>query len=123
MRRFAKQRAISDLSTFFIHPVELKLYIHPSQNELCVQLDVDYKRTITGKWQQVFLSSHLRDSKTIYGSLLQNFYICLTALFREIFSFEIFSCPPSWIFVDMHDTSQLGSRDFFSHDTMINMLP
>ena len=23
------------------------------------------------------------------------------------------SCPPSWIFVDMHDTSQMGSRDFF----------
>ena len=25
--------------------------------------------------------------------------------------------------MDMHDTSQLGSRDFFSHDTMTNMLP
>ena len=49
--------------------------------------------------------------------------IFISALFREIVLFEIFSCPPSWIFVDMHDTSQLGSRDFFSHDTMINMLP
>ena len=49
--------------------------------------------------------------------------IFISALFREIFSFEIFSCPPSWIFVDMNDTSQLGSRDFFSHDTIINMLP
>ena len=29
---------------------------------------------------------------------------------------------PSWIFVDMHDTSQLGSCNFFSCDTMINLL-
>ena len=28
----------------------------------------------------------------------------------------------SWIFVDMHDMSQLGSRNFFSYDTMINLL-
>ena len=49
--------------------------------------------------------------------------IFISALFREMLSFEIFSCLPSWIFVDMHDTSQPGSRDFFSHDTMMNMLP
>ena len=32
---------------------------------------------LKGKWQQKILSSCLRDSKTIYRSLLQNFYICL----------------------------------------------
>ena len=36
----------------------------------------------------------------------------LSALFGEIFGFEIFTCPPSWIFVDMY-RSQLGSRNLF----------
>ena len=64
-----------------------------------------------------FIVSFERDSKTMYRSL-----IVISALFGEIFGLEIFSCPPSWIFVDMHDTSQLGSRDFLSYDTMVNML-
>ena len=77
--------------------------------------------SIKGKWQQIFLSSHLKETPKQYMEVYYRIFI--SALFREIFSFEIFSCPPSWIFLDMHDTSQLGSRDFFSHDTMINMLP
>ena len=64
-----------------------------------------------GKWQQIFLSSHLKETPKQYMEVCYRNVI--SALFREIFSFEIFSCPPSWIFVDMHDTSQLGSRDFF----------
>ena len=73
-----------------------------------------------GKWQQNFLSSHLKETPKQY---IEVYYrILISSLLREIFSLEIFSCPPSWIFVDMHDTSQLGSRDFFSYHTMINML-
>ena len=34
------------------------------------------------------------------------------ALFREIFWLKISSCSPFWIFVDMHDTSKVGSRNF-----------
>ena len=71
-----------------------------------------------------FIVSFERDFKTIYRSLLQNFYIWpyLVRYFDLVLFGEIFSCPPSWIFVDMHGTSQLGSRDFFSYDTMVNML-
>ena len=69
-----------------------------------------------------FLTSHLKETPKQYMEVCYRIFI--SALFREIFSLEIFSSPPSWKFVDMHDTSQLGSRDiFFSHDTMINMLP
>ena len=32
--------------------------------------------------------------------------IFISTLFHEEFSLQIFSCPPSWTFVDMHDTSQ-----------------
>ena len=75
---------------------------------------------IKGKWQQMFLSSHLKETLKQY---MEAYYrIFRSALFREIFSFEIFSFPPSWIFVDMHDTSQLGLRDSFSYDTMVNLL-
>ena len=66
---------------------------------------------LKGKWQQIFLSSHLKETPKQYMEVYYRIFI--SALFREIFSFEIFSCPPSWIFVDMHDTSQLGSRNFF----------
>ena len=66
---------------------------------------------IKRKWQQNFLSSLLKETLKQY---IEVYYrIFMSALFRKIFSFEISSCPPSWIFVDMHDTSQLGSRDIF----------
>ena len=68
------------------------------------------KNGIWGKWQQKFLSSHLKETPKLH---VQFYYRILTlALFREIFSLEILSCLPSWIFVDMHDTSQVGSRNF-----------
>ena len=58
-------------------------------------------------WQQQFLSSHLKETPKPY----KVYYTIFTyALFREVFRFKISSCPPSWIFVGMHDTSQLGSR-------------
>ena len=67
--------------------------------------------TLKGKWQQIFLSSHFKETPKQYIEVYWR--ILISALFREIFSFEMLSCPPSWIFVDMHDTSQQGSRDFF----------
>ena len=76
--------------------------------------------SIKGKWQQNFLSSHLKETPKQYTEVY--YRILISALFGEILRPEIFSCPPSWIFVDMHDTSQLRSRDFFSYDTMVNML-
>ena len=58
-----------------------------------------------------FNVSFQSNSKTIH---IEVYYrILKSALFGEIFCFEIFSFPPSWIFVDMHDTSQLGSRNLF----------
>ena len=57
-----------------------------------------------------FIVPFERDSKTIYLKIYcRNF---TSALFRDIFCLEILSCPPSWIFVDMHDTSQVWSRNF-----------
>ena len=35
----------------------------------------------------------------------------MSYIFRDIFLLQILS-PPFWIFVDMHDTSQVGSRNF-----------
>ena len=34
---------------------------------------------------------------------------------------RILSCPPSWIFVDMHDAYQVGSRNFICLRKMINI--
>ena len=70
-----------------------------------------YSLALKGNGNKNFIVLFERDSKTIYRSLLQNFYIGL--IWCEIFLLEIFSCRPSWIFVDMHGTSQLGSRIFF----------
>ena len=38
--------------------------------------------------------------------------ILTSALFRDIFWLEILSYPLSWIFLDMDNTSQPGSRNF-----------
>ena len=61
-----------------------------------------------GKWRKNFLSSYFKETAKQYIEVYHRIFI--PALFGEIFWLEIFSCPPSWIFVDMHDTSQLGSR-------------
>ena len=52
---------------------------------------------LKGKWQQNFLSSHLKETLKQYVEVCYRIFI--SALFRKIFSFEILSCPPSWIFV------------------------
>ena len=58
---------------------------------------------LTENGNKNFIGLFERHSKTIYRSLLQNLYICL--IWWDI--------PPSWIFVDINDTSQLGSHNFF----------
>ena len=78
----------------------LKLVVYPD-----TVMRGDY--LVKGKWQQSFLSSHLKETPKQYTEVYYRIFI--SALIGEIFSMEIFSCPPSWIFVDMHDTSQLGS--------------
>ena len=42
-------------------------------------------------------------------------------VYRTILYYRIFSSPPSWIFVDMHDT--LGHANLLSYETMINLCP
>ena len=58
-------------------------------------------------------NNRLISKKTPKQYIEVSYTIFISALFGEIFRLEIFSCPPSWIFVDIHDTSQLGSRNFF----------
>ena len=43
-----------------------------------------------------FLSSHFKETPKQYMEVYNRIFI--SALFRKIFSFKIFSCPP-WIFV------------------------
>ena len=38
--------------------------------------------------------------------------ISVSAIFRDIFWSEILGCPLSWMLVAMHDTPQVGSRNF-----------
>ena len=53
------------------------------------------------------LSSHLIETPKQYIEV--HYKIFITALFGKII-------------VDMYDTSQLGSRNFFSYDSMTNLL-
>ena len=64
-----------------------------------------------GSGKNNFIVSFQRDSKTTYRIYV--YRILTSALFCGIFLLEILSCLPSWIFVDIHDTSQVGSRNFF----------
>ena len=83
------------------------------RNGLCARLRLIFQKCwFKGKWQQNFLSSYLKETSKQYIEVYYRIFI--SALFDETFGLEIFSCPPSWIFLDMHDTSQLGSRNFFS---------
>ena len=65
---------------------------------------------LKGKWQQKFLSSYSKEILKQY--IVVCYTVFISALFSEIFLLEILSCPPSWIFVDMHDSSQNFSRNF-----------
>ena len=78
-----------------------------------LQMYVDriFSSKIKGKWQQNFLSSHLKETPKQY---IEVYYrILISALFSEIFWLEIFSCPPSWIFVDMHVRHNWDHAIFF----------
>ena len=62
---------------------------------------------IKGKWEQKILSSYLKETSKPY--IKEVFHrIFTSALILEICWFELLS----WIFVDMHDTSQVRSRNF-----------
>ena len=91
-----------------------------SNGALAIKTAIIWKKICWREWQQKFLSAYLKETPKPY---IEVYYrIFMPALFGEIFWLEIFICPPSWIFVAMHDTSQLVSRNFFSYDTMINLL-
>ena len=80
------------------------------KNKKATSNDFLTNEIIKGNWQQKFLSSYLKETPKQY---IQVYYrIFISAFFGDIFLVEMFSCPPSWIVVDMHDKSQLGSRNF-----------
>jgi hypothetical protein len=66
---------------------------------------------VKGQWQQKILLFHLKER---LKSSLKSCYICfISCLILEIFWLKVMNWPPSWMFEDMHDTSQVGSRNFF----------
>jgi hypothetical protein len=62
-----------------------------------------------------FIFSFERTFKTIYIILFYRFFI--SCLLLQIFWSKGMKCPPSSIFVDMHVTSQQGSRNIFIYTT------
>ena len=69
---------------------------------------------------KIFIVSFERDSKTN----VEDYYRILTsALFRDMHILIRNIKLPAilHICIDMHDASQVGSRNFFSYETMINM--
>ena len=64
---------------------------------------------LKGEIETIFLLSHLKESPK---QPIEVYYrIFIPDLLDEIFRLEILSILPFWIFADMHDTSQLGSRN------------
>ena len=51
---------------------------------------------------KIFIVSFEKNSKKKQTSYCRIF---TSTLFPDIFLLEILSCPPSWMFVDIHDTS------------------
>jgi hypothetical protein len=49
---------------------------------------------IKGKWQNIFLFSHLKELLKLYINFFCRFFI--SCLVLEIFSLELTRCPPSW---------------------------
>ena len=58
--------------------------------------------------KKIFLVSF----KRLQNHIEVRYRILTLALFRDIFRLEILSCPLRWIFVDIYDMSQVGSRNF-----------
>jgi hypothetical protein len=64
------------------------------------------------KWNgNIFLFTHLKEHLKPYIKLFYRFFI--SCLLLQIFWLKGIKCPPSLIFVDMHGTSQQGSRKIF----------
>ena len=81
---------------------------HLSVNCQCLTLEFrDRNKILQGKWQQKSLLSYSKETPKQHIEVYYRIFI--SALFGEIFSLEIFICT---CHIDMHDTSQLGSRNF-----------
>jgi hypothetical protein len=52
--------------------------------------------SIKGKWQYIFLFSHLKELLKLFSNFFYRFFI--SRLVLEIFSLEVMTCQPSWIF-------------------------
>ena len=48
-----------------------------------------------GKWQYIFLFSHLKEQSKLFNNFSYRFFI--SRLVFEIFSLEVMRCQPSWI--------------------------
>ena len=48
-----------------------------------------------GKWQYIFLFSHLKERLKLFNNFFYRFFI--SCLVLEIFSLEVMRCQPSWI--------------------------
>ena len=88
-----------------------KLLSQLKRCHVCKTLDFNYRPTcniarttwkclILREWQQNFLSSPLKETPKPHAEVYYRIFIF--AVFRDIFWLEVLSCPPSWIFVDMH---------------------
>ena len=51
--------------------------------------------TFKGKWQYIFLFSHLKEQLKLFNNFSYRFFI--SRLVFEIFSLEVMRCQPSWI--------------------------
>jgi hypothetical protein len=61
------------------------------------------KKCKRGKWQYIFLFSHLKEHLKLFNNFFYRFFISCFVL--EIFSLEVMRCQPSWI----HFLSHYGS--------------
>jgi hypothetical protein len=50
---------------------------------------------LKGKWQYIFLFSHLKEQLKLFNNFSYRFFI--SRLVFEIFSLEVMRCQPSWI--------------------------
>jgi hypothetical protein len=53
------------------------------------------RNTFKGKWQYIFLFSHLKEQLKLFNNFSYRFFI--SRLVFEIFSLEVMRCQPSWI--------------------------
>jgi hypothetical protein len=51
--------------------------------------------TLKGKWQYIFLFSHLKERLKLFNNFFYRFFI--SCLVLEIFPLEVMRCQPSWI--------------------------